>query len=116
MRKRIQTGMGAAAALAALALGGSVIAQAASTPAKAPAKSAVSAPENTTGPDTDSIQSGDQTTPDSPGSASERAAETPEQPGNETAAESAADSDGPGGHADETSGNANAQHDFQGVE
>jgi hypothetical protein len=111
--------MGAAAALAALALGGSVIAQAASTPAKAPAKSAVSAPENTTGPDTDSIQSGDQTTPDSPdspGSASDRAAESPEQPGNETAAESAPDSDGPGGHADETSGNANAQHDFQGVE
>jgi hypothetical protein len=116
MRKRIQKGMGAAAALAALALGGSVIAQAASTPAKPPAKSAVSAPEKTTGPDTDSVQSGDQSTPDAPDAAdaagSSSAAETPDTPGSE----SAADSDGPGGHADETSGNANAQHDFQGAE
>jgi hypothetical protein len=123
----MQKGIAGVAALAALALGGSVVAQAASTPSKAPVNSAVSSPEKTTGPDTDTIQSGDQTTPDSstavlkvagtnagtpePSGTSESAAE----PTTESAGESAPGNDGPGGHADEP-GNANAAHDFQGVE
>jgi hypothetical protein len=127
MRQRIQKGMAGVAALAALALGGSVVAQAASTPSKAPVNSAVSSPEPTSGPDTDTIQSGDQTTPDSSTAVLKIAgtnAGTPEPSGTsesaaeptESAGEAAPSNDGPGGHADETGGNANAAHDFQGVE
>jgi hypothetical protein len=90
--------------------------------------SALSSPEKTTGPDTDSIQSGDQTTPDSSTAVLKVAgtnAATPEpsgtsesapEPTTESAGESAPSNDGPGGHADEIGGNANAAHDFQGVE
>jgi hypothetical protein len=88
-------------ALAALAGGGVAIAQAQSNPAPAP----TAAPEPTGGPDTDSVQSGDQTAPDT------GAAEGPEAPGTETAA----NDDGPGGHADEP-GNRNADHQFEGAE
>lgn len=56
MTKRIRH---AVLGVAALALGGSTLAQAGSTPVK-------SAPESTAAPDLDTIQSGDQTTPDTP--------------------------------------------------
>jgi cytoskeletal protein RodZ len=111
MTKRIKKTIAAVAALGALALGGAVFAQA-QPGQSASAPSVQSASESVTSPDTDSIQSGDQTTPDPAGTASgseQRSAESPEQPG----AESAPESDGPGGHADEP-GNPNANNEFQG--
>jgi cytoskeletal protein RodZ len=123
MSQRIQKAVIAIAAIGALAAGGSAIASA-QTQAPAPAPITQSAPtaEPVGGPDTDSIQSGDQTTPDTgtaAGVSSNAAAEAPgteqspasEQPGSETAA----NSDGPGGHADEP-GSPTADHQFQGVE
>jgi hypothetical protein len=145
MTKRIQKLVAAVAALAALALGGAVFAQAQSPPS--------AAPEPTTAPDRDNIQSGDQTTPDAPKAATARhharrhavrvsnttptdpagggsgqsgnqstpdsgsASETPgtENPETGAGSESAPGNDGPGGHADEP-GNANADHQFQGNE
>jgi hypothetical protein len=111
MTKRIKKTIAAVAALGALALGGAVFAQAQSGQS-ANAPSVQSASESVTAPDTDNIQSGDQTTPDQPGAASgseQQSAEGSEQPG----AESAPESDGPGGHADEP-GNPNANYEFQG--
>jgi hypothetical protein len=102
MRKRLKTMSGVSAALVALALGGSAISSAAQGTASAAKKHAV---EKTTGPDTDSIQSGDQTTPDSKRvkkAASLAETATPET-ATETSAEStesSAPSDGPGGHED----------------
>jgi hypothetical protein len=127
---RIQKAVVAVAAIGALAAGGSAIASAqsgapASTPA--PVTQSATTPEPVGGPDTDTIQSGDQTTPDvvngktiaattaeTPGTEQPAASEAPgapEAPGSETAA----NSDGPGGHADEP-GNPTADHQFQGVE
>jgi hypothetical protein len=118
MTKRIKRTIAAAAALAALALGGAVFANA-QTGASEPAG----------GPDRDTVQQGDQTTPDTPpassrsqstpepaGNAPEKpGAESPETPGAES--ESAPNSDGPGGHADEANGgNAAADHQATGVE
>ena len=102
MRKRLKTLTGMTAALAALALGGSAIATAASGTASAAKKHAV---ERTTGPDKDSIQSGDQKTPDT---AVKHAAQvSPSESTSESApessvesTESSAPSDGPGGHED----------------
>jgi len=97
MKKRLMTMTGAAAALAALALGGSSIATAAH--GKAVKKAGV---ENTRGPDTDNIQSGDQLTPDvsnakqSTASSSESASEASAENSESTEAPS----DGPGGHED----------------
>ena len=115
MTKRIKKTIAAVAALGALALGGAVFAQAQSGQSTA-APSVQSASESATAPDNDSIQSGDQTTPDQPGtagvsasSASEQQLSESEQPG----VESASDNDGPGGHADEP-GNAGANNEFQG--
>src|SRR5947209_7864857 len=144
MTKRIQKLAAAVAALAALALGGAVVAQAQS------AQSA--APERVSAPDRDRVQSGDQTTPDrtakvkavharnrhvrvsntttggpaggGTGQSGDQSApdsgsssETPgaENPESGAGSESAPSSDGPGGHADEP-GNANADHQFQGNE
>ena len=145
MTKRIQKLVMAVAALAALALGGAVFAQAQSAPSAEPPPASV---------DRDNVQSGDQTTPDRPAAATSartshahvsavRAASsatptggdtgqsgdqtTPDRPGSaneqpgaenpETGAgsESAPSSDGPGGHADEAT-NASADHQFQGNE
>jgi hypothetical protein len=99
MRKRLTTMTGVTAALAALALGGSAIATATQGTATAAKKHAV---ERTTGPDRDSIQSGDQKTPDAASvkhaaevSAPETASETSAE-----STESSAPSDGPGGHED----------------
>jgi hypothetical protein len=116
MTKRIQKLAVAVAAFAALALGGAVFAQAQSSPA--------GAPERTSVPDRDNVQSGDQTAPDVATSRTARhhavrataerpGAENPEQTGAES--ESAPGSDGPGGHADEP-GNPSADHQFQGNE
>jgi hypothetical protein len=82
------------------------------------------APEPTS-PDTDNIQSGDQTAPDN-GTSARSSTGVSSQGGSETAAtgEQAGESgggsevtsnDGPGGHADEP-GNPNADHQFQGQE
>jgi cytoskeletal protein RodZ len=120
MTKRIKKTIAAVAALGALALGGAVFAQAQSGQGTA-APPAQSASESTTAPDTDNVQSGDQTTPDQSGtapvsaststssSASEPQSSESEQPG----VESPSNNDGPGGHADEP-GNANANYEFQG--
>jgi hypothetical protein len=113
MTKGIKKGSAAVLALAALGFGSSAIASAAST-------------EPVGGPDTDTVQSGDQTTPDTATSRSATtlkpaaaAAETPgtesstETPGTESSSETATANDGPGGHADEP-GNAQADNQFQG--
>ncbi len=114
MLKRIKLGIGAAAGVAALAAGGAALAGATqSAPIKAPAPAAA---QEVKAPDTDNVQSGDQTTPDSPATAarahsSTKSAAGSEAPGNENAPEAAgnaaeapsnenAPSDGPGGHAD----------------
>jgi hypothetical protein len=124
MSKRIQRLVLSVSALAALALGGSVIAQAQS--------SSATKAEPVATRDTDTVQSGDQTTPDRPAAASTtravhrthathvvRTAASSEQPGSESSeapgAESPAANDGPGGHADPP-GNSTADHQFQGNE
>jgi hypothetical protein len=103
MRKRLKTMTGLTAALAALALGGSAIATAAQGTASAK-KAAV---ERTTGPDTDAIQSGDQTTPDPSSVRKSAAVPASESATPESATESSSEnnesstpSDGPGGHED----------------
>jgi hypothetical protein len=125
MTKRMQKGAAALLALGALGFGGSAVAGAASTA------------EPVGGPDTDTVQSGDQTTPDvgttakatkssatpaatpSQSSATPAAGEQPgvesstEAPGTESSSETAAGNDGPGGHADEP-GNPQANNQFQG--
>jgi hypothetical protein len=140
MTKRIPKLVVAVSALAALALGGAVFAQAQTSPS--------AAPERTTMPHRDNVQSGDQTTPDTAataaGHARHRAARvaspttadpagsgtgqsgdqstrdtgsasaTPgaENPETDAGSESAPGNDGPSGHADPP-GNANADHQFQ---
>lgn len=115
MKHRIRNTVISLAALAALALGGSVFAQAqsgSSTPASPPSA------ESTTGPDTDTVQSGDQSGPDNgkadkgekadtetkdPAAEAPDSASDPADSGTEASGtESAPGSDGPGGHADET--------------
>ena len=93
-------------ALGALALGGAALANAGSTPVKQDVQPAV---EQTSGPDRDRIQSGDQSTPDTLGSA-EQSESSGETHGSEVPS-----NDGPGGHADEP-GNASADHEFDGQE
>jgi ABC-type phosphate transport system substrate-binding protein len=143
MTKRIRKLVVAVAALAALALGGAVFAQAQTSPS--------AAPERTSVPDRDNVRSGDQTTPDvavtaagharhhatraassttvdAAGGGTGRsgdqstpdtgsAGETPGAENPETGAgpESASANDGPGGHADPP-GEGNADHQFQGNE
>lgn len=106
----------AVAVLGLGALGGAAVRASASTSTKdasQPATATVQSPtadqnaaaEPDAGlPDTDNVQEGDQTTPDSADEA------VGEQAGSETPGK-----DGPGGHADEP-GNANADHQFEGVE
>ena len=83
--------------LAALAFGGASLAGAAGK--SSPSKPAVAQ-------DQDSIQQGDQTTPDT---AADKAGDSG------SSSESAGANDGPGGHADEP-GNANADNQFEGVQ
>ena len=104
MTKRIRKLVVAVAALAALALGGAVFAQAQTSPS--------AAPERTNMPDRDNVQSGDQTTPDTAATAAGHARD---HSGAGAGSDSAPANDGPGGHADPP-GNANADHQFQGNE
>jgi hypothetical protein len=97
----------AVAVLAALALGGAVFAQAQSSPS--------AAPERTSSPDRDNVQSGDQTAPDIAKPGSGRDTPSVENPETGPGSESAPAGDGAGGHADEP-GNARADHQFQGNE
>jgi hypothetical protein len=152
MTRRIRKLVLGLAALAALGAGGAVFAQAQSTPTStqeqttAPDRDSIQSGDQTTpdpaaastvagavhharvhnsrtvraagaeapgAADTDTVQSGDQTTPEQPGAGEQPGAENPERSGE--APESASNSDGPGGHADEP-GNANADHQFQGNE
>jgi hypothetical protein len=116
MTKRIQKGAAALLALGALGFGGSAVAGAASTA------------EPVGGPDHDTIQSGDQTTPDvgtKAATASKSSTKTAapseqpgvesstEAPGTESSSETAPGNDGPGGHADEP-GNPQEDNQFQG--
>ena len=69
--------------------------------------------EQVGGTDGDNVQEGDQSTPDNSAAGHSEQANS-EQSGSE--AETAAGNDGPGGHADEIAGNANANHQFEGNE
>lgn len=121
MAKRIQRVMLGVAALAALALGGAVFAQASppATTSPIPAAPGSQAPERVSAADRDNVQSGDQTTPDRPD-----AARRNERPGAGKAAQAGRKaersgevpeaSDGPGGHADPAG--AGVDHQFQGNE
>jgi hypothetical protein len=86
---------GAAAVLVALAGFGTATAMAQTSTTPKPTVSAP-APEPVAGPDTDTVQSGDQTTPDVAGAAGKEAT-TPESA---NGTETGAPSDGPGGHED----------------
>jgi hypothetical protein len=115
MRKRLKTITGLTATLAALALGGSAIATAAHSTASAKKHAAAKrhTARETTGPDTDRVQSGNQTAPDVRGRASSAsgpetsATEAPETSSEST--ESSAPSDGPGGHEDPEGVNSETQ-------
>jgi hypothetical protein len=104
MTKRIQKLVMTVAALAAMALGGAVFANAQTT---TPA-----ATQQTAAPDRDNVQSGDQSTPDTGAASEAPGAESPETG---AGSESGTANDGPGGHADPP-GTANADHQFQGNE
>ncbi len=99
MTKRMKQVLLGVVALAALGLGGSALAQGGTT--------ANRTLEPASAPDRDNVQSGDQTTPDPPAKSSSlstaskaKAASSDETP----SAESAPNSDGPSGHADEPAG------------
>lgn len=134
MFNRMKTAAGAIAALGALALGGAAIAGATQSPSsstkspssvtQAPASPTAEQPGQETNDgasgqaDTDNVQSGDQSAPDTASaSGSEAAGENAdsETAGENADSETATNSDGPGGHADEP-GNANADHQAQGQE
>jgi hypothetical protein len=97
------------ASAAALTLVGSVtgVAVASSKGSVAPKPATT---ETTSGPDTDNLQQGDQTTPDTTGGA---ASETTGESAGEGTGESSGESDGPGGHADPA---GNVDHQFDGQE
>lgn len=122
----------ALSALAVLLISGAGIAFAgsgsaaapASAPAMAPAAVPAAAPKTEAvepaGADTDTLQEGDQTTPDTPAEqAAEAAGSETEKAGAETekaGAEEPGDENLPGGgHADDPN-DANADHQFEGVE
>jgi hypothetical protein len=109
MTKRFQKLVLTVSALAALALGGAVFAQAqtSSTTTKTPTVAA----------DPGNLQVGDQTTPDTGTPTPETGAAAETTAASETATETtseSAPSDGPGGHADAPG--ANVDHQFQGNE
>jgi hypothetical protein len=121
MRARITKLVVALSALAALAVGGSTLASAGSKaspqPAKQPAAQTTAKQPAAGATDGDTVQQGDQSTPDTAATEQPGSESTTEQPESATAeagSEQAAD-DGPGGHADEP-GNPNADHQFEGVE
>ncbi len=97
-----------AAAVAALAIGGAGAGTALAAGHTATARTAVTSAEPTS-PDTDSIQQGDQTTPDAPGVVMVASHHQSAKADGEHSHES----DGPGGHADPS---GNVQHEFSGTE
>ena len=128
MRKRLKTIGGGAAALAILALGGSAIASGTQHTRSTNKQHAIStslAVEKTSAPDTDNIQSGDQTSPDthSAKATSVSTSQTPdsssatenssEAPDTGSATENSSASDGPGGHEDPA---GNVDHQSEGQE
>jgi cytoskeletal protein RodZ len=110
MRARITKLMAALTVVGALAVGGAAFAGAASTPTPPPAPPAVTA-------DADTLQQGDQTTPDTGAAASESSTASSTESSTESASSSevAGPSDGPGGHADDPS-NTSVDYQFQGVQ
>jgi hypothetical protein len=124
MRKRILKLTGVLAALTALAVGGSTLASA-SKPASPTAKAAV-AEAPATGTDGDTVQQGDQSTPDvarvatatahsadvaTAGDSSDGGSPDVATPENapESSSETGSTSDGPGGHADKPGANVDHQ-------
>ena len=110
MTRRMKQALLGVAALAVLAFGGAGLAQAQTSTAQTTL-------EPTSGPDRDTIQSGDQTTPDAPAKASSAKTSpvaakstTSEAPG----AETAPNSDGPSGPAQEAKGTSSAPADTPG--
>ena len=103
------------AAAAVLLISGAGIAFAGNPPTAAPTPAAPVVQVEPVGPDTDTLQQGDQTTPDVAGAAEapEAAGGAPEAAGGapETAG---AESDGPGGHEDPAG--QNVDHQFDGEE
>ena len=114
--RRIAAGIGA---VAALGLGGSAIAGATTkggAPPTPPVLSQPAQPSNSS-VDGDTVQQGDQSSPDSETATAESNAPS-ETAGAEASSESGSEqagNDGPGGHADEPA-NANADHQFDGQE
>jgi hypothetical protein len=102
------------AGITVLALGGAIAGTAAAaSPAAAKPVTVQAAQSEPTGPDTDAIQQGDQTSPDPAAAASHHSVKG-EKPGEqEGAGEQEGNSDGPGGHADPS---GNVQHEFNGAE
>jgi hypothetical protein len=112
MAGRIKKIAMALAALAALAFGGAQIAQGAGNGSSA----ATPTPKaESTAPDTDNVQSGDQSAPDGTDPADGPEAPGSEKPGSEAPGSETPNDDGPGGHADEPS-NPNANHEATGAE
>jgi hypothetical protein len=105
------------AGIAILALTGAVAGSAAAASNGGARQVTVQAAQSEpTSPDTDAIQQGDQTTPDTGTAAATAASRTVkgEHPGEqEGTGEQGGNSDGPGGHADPA---GNVQHEFNGVE
>jgi hypothetical protein len=113
MRPNLIKAAAVLAATSALTAGG--VAYASTGAGSAPPKHGqlVGTAAEPTSPDTDNVQSGDQTGPDTASGAKASAAETGS--GGEGAGSEVPGNDGPGGHADEP-GNSNADHQFQGQE
>jgi hypothetical protein len=121
MRKRFKTTTGAVAALVALALGGSAMASATQGNGHTHAVKHAIAKSTAAvgGPDSDSTQSGDQTTPDTAGAKASSAAasetsgtESASETSSENASEGLSANDGPGGHEDPP-GNVDTQSEAQ---
>ncbi|MCW3033968.1 MAG: hypothetical protein QOK19_1918 [Solirubrobacteraceae bacterium] len=118
-RGKTLTALLATAAVTALAVGGVASATKGKTVHKKAAHHAVKhssrASETPTGPDTDNVQAGDQTTPDSIKASSNSASQSASsETGSETGSSESAASDGPGGHEDPAG--AEEDHQFEGVE
>ena len=113
MRSNLMKAAAVLATTSALAAGGVAYASTGGNAAPAKHAQATVAAEAAQSPDTDNIQSGDQTTPDTASGAGATAAES--SSGGESAGSEVLGNDGPGGHADEP-GNSNADHQFQGQE
>ena len=86
------------------------------SPAVAPAVQAATEPVEPAGADTDTLQEGDQTTPDAPTNPADLAAEAAGTETEKSCAEEPGDANLPGGrHADDPN-DPNADHQFEGQE